>query len=379
MCHPAGPGVAAPEPAPPLAHELAALRAWLVGAALPLWLAHGVDRARGGFYEALDLHTYRCAAPFRRLRVAARQIVVFSQAHALGLPGADDAVRLGLHFLHSHAALQDGGYAWRFDLDHRPIDLTRDLYDHAFVLLALATAAPLAGTDALRPPALRLLTWLDDAFAHPQGGYQESLPAALPRRQNPHMHLLEALLAATATFGDPVFRSRAQALVDLFATRLFDTQAGALPEYFDDALTPIRQGGVFLVEPGHHCEWVWLLHQARGLGLRVPDEAPRHLMAFVDRHGIDPVHGGLVDEVGSDGILRAGGSRLWPQTERLRAEFLRPDPSPGAQLQAVRALAAYLRPDGLWHERRAVDGALSDQAAPASSLYHLTGAILGVS
>ncbi len=361
-----------------LAAELAALRLWLSGAALPLWLEHGIDRARGGFFEALDLHTYRCAAPFRRLRVVARQIVVFSQAHALGLAGAADAVALGLAFLERHAAQDDGGYAWRFDLAHRPIDLTRDLYDHAFVLLALASAAPLAGPAVLRPRALALLEWLDSAFAHPLGGYQESLPPALPRRQNPHMHLLEALLAAGAAFGEPVFLARAQALVDLFATRLFDHETGALPEFFDDTLAPLRQDGRFLVEPGHHCEWVWLLAQARTLGLVVPDDLPARLLAFTDRHAAHPGHGALMDGLGSDGAVRDAGARLWPQTERLRAAFVRADGSLAHRLAAVRGLAAYLRPDGLWHERRGADGVLSGEAAPASSLYHLTGAILAV-
>ncbi len=354
------------------------LRTWLLEAALPLWLSKGIDQKRGGFYEALDLKTHNCAAPFRRLRVVARQIVVFAQAQALGLQGASEAVRLGLHFLQTHAVQEEGGYAWRFDLAHQPIDHTRDLYDHAFVLLAFATAAPLADTAELRARALKLLAWLDAEFAHPAGGYLESLPPALPRRQNPHMHLLEALLAAAAMFGDDIFHARAQSLVDLFATRLFDARSGALPEYFDDALVPLRKGGIFLVEPGHHYEWVWLLHQAAALGLAVPPDSAGRLLAFADRHAINPATGGLFDELGSDGGVRAAGSRLWPQTERLRAEFLRADPSEARQLQAIRALAAQLRPDGLWQERRLADGAFAELPAPASSLYHLTGAILAV-
>ncbi len=45
---------------------------------------------------------------------------------------------------------------------------------------------------------------------------------------------------------------------------------------------------------------------------------------------------------------------------------------------AERSLATLLRPDGLWHERRSADGALWQGPAPASSLYHLTGAILSI-
>jgi mannose-6-phosphate isomerase len=366
------------DPKSDIVSAVAALSAWLREAAWPCWLAHGVDRGRGGFYEALDLRTHACTAPFRRLRVVARQIHVFSEAHRAGVAGAAEAVRLGLAFLADHAVHEDGGYAWRFDLHHRPIDLTRDLYDHAFILLALASATEVVGADTLRPQARALLDWLMLAFRHGQGGFLESLPPALPRRQNPHMHLLEALLAAHQAFGDAAYLTRAEELITLFADRLFDRHSGALPEFFDDALYPLRDDGRFVAEPGHHCEWVWLLHEFQAIGGARADLSAlsQRLMQFVDRFGIDPVHGGLLDGVQSDGSPTAAGSRLWPQTERLKAEFLRPAPSPARQLHAARVLAAYLRPDGLWHERRDADGVFSDEPAPASSLYHLTGAIL---
>ena len=363
-----------------LAAAVAGLHRWLHEAAWPTWLAHGVDWKRGGFFEALDLRAHACTAPFRRLRVLARQIYVFSHAHRAGLAGADRAVRLGLAFLEDHAAHPDGGYAWRFDLDHRAIDLTRDLYDHAFVLLALSSATAVLGAAALRPQALALLDWIDRALPHEEGGYLESLPPALPRRQNPHMHLLEAVLAASEAFGDPVFLVRANDLLAVFAERMLDAETGALPEYFDNALRPERRDGVFLVEPGHHCEWVWLLHRAEALGARIDGmtATASGLMAFVDRYGIDHTRGGVMDLVCSDGTPVDIGARLWPQTERLKAEFLRPDPDPRRQMQAVAVLQSYLRADGLWHERYDADGVLSDKPAPASSLYHLTCAITTV-
>jgi mannose-6-phosphate isomerase len=274
----------------------------------------------------------------------------------------------------------EGGYAWRFGLDHRPIDLTRDLYDHAFVLLALASATTVCPADCLRPKALHLLQWIERDFPHPEGGYLESLPHAMPRRQNPHMHLLEALLAAYEAFGDAHFIDSAHRLIDVFASRLFDTETGTLPEYFDEKLQPLRKDGIFLVEPGHHCEWVWLLHRYQSLSAPAPDLQimSARLMDFVDRHAIDPTHGGLVDMVGSNGEVVDGAARLWPQTERLKAEFLRADAKPVAQKQGLIGLVGFLRPDGLWHERRTPSGDYTRQPAPASSLYHITSAILAV-
>jgi mannose-6-phosphate isomerase len=352
---------------------------WLIGSAWPRWLSEGIDRTRGGFFEALALDGSGCSADFRRLRVVARQIFTFSAAYRHGVPGADEAVRIGLRFLDTHAALADGGYAWRFDLDHRVTDATRDLYDHAFVLLALSSATAVVPAAELAHRAEALTAWIARAFAHPAGGFVESLPPALPRRQNPHMHLLEALLAAHEAFGGRLYLDLASGLVALFRDRLFDPAAGALPEFFDDEWNPERRNGVFLVEPGHHCEWVWLLdwYQRRAGADSALQAIAARLMAFVDRFGVGP-HGHLVDALGSDGSVIDAGARLWPQTEWLRAEHLRADPDPARLELAERSLAALLRPDGLWHERRSADGTLWLGPAPASSLYHLTGAILSV-
>jgi mannose/cellobiose epimerase-like protein (N-acyl-D-glucosamine 2-epimerase family) len=235
----------------------------------------------------------------------------------------------------------------------------------------------------LRAEARALDAYLHDVFLHPEGGYGESLPPSLPRRHNPHMHLLEACLAASEAFGDEPYLDRADNLVDLFLTRMFQQAEGALPEYFDDALVPHREAGRFVVEPGHHSEWVWLLdwharRRAEAGRPAWPEAAAvmRALAVFVDRHGLHPETGGLIDEVWSDGTPRALGQRLWPQAERLKAAFLRPDRSGVGKRAALDGLAAWLRPDGLWHERRTEDGHFLPGPSAATSLYHLTSAIL---
>src|SRR6202790_4420095 len=133
---------------------------WLKDHAWPLWLEHGVDWQRRAFHENLDPASLRCGAEFRPLRVAARQTYVFSKAARYGVRRAEEAVALGLEFLHGPARLAEGGFAWRFDLDNRPIDLTRDLYDHAFVLLAFAAAASVTGPNSTRQDALAVLEFI---------------------------------------------------------------------------------------------------------------------------------------------------------------------------------------------------------------------------
>jgi mannose-6-phosphate isomerase len=354
------------------------LQAWLLHTSLPLWLAHGVDRTAGAFHEALSPDYFICTADYRRLRVAARQTYVFARAHGAGVPGADEAAAIGVDFLLRRAALPSGGYATRFNLRGSPTDTRRDLYDHAFVLLAFATAAAVLPASRMRQAALDTHAYIVGALAHPTGGFKEGHPAALPRRQNPHMHLLEAVLAAYRAFGDPTFLNTANSLVRLCLARFIDPSSGAVLEYFTDDLTPHLEGGAALAEPGHCCEWAWLLEgyaAAAGPDTQV-DEAAAALMRFVDRHGEHPRTGDLIDTVSASGAPLALTARLWPQTERLKAAAVRQDTSEAGRAHAAARLASWLRPDGLWVERRDADGHDIPGPSPASSLYHLTCALL---
>jgi mannose/cellobiose epimerase-like protein (N-acyl-D-glucosamine 2-epimerase family) len=362
---------------------------WLRSVAWPFWLAHGIDRDQSGralgFHEHLTLESQDCTAAFRRLRVVTRQAYVFSEAAAAGLPGAEEAVALAIAYLRRHAFDPGGGYHWRFDLSGRVVDARRDLYDHAFVLLALSSAMRVLPSPILRQEARALDAYLHQVFAHPAGGYGESLPPSLPRRQNPHMHLLEAYLAASEAFGDDHFLDRADGLVDLFLRRLFQHLEGALPEFFDEALVPHRISGLFLVEPGHHSEWIWLLDwhaRRRAAAGRAPVPGIAtvilQLSHFVDLHGVHPETGAVIDAVWNDGTPQALGQRLWPQAERLKAEIVQPHAEDARILHAYSVLDSYIlpAPPGLWLERRNAAGEFPWEAAPASSLYHLTSAIM---
>lgn len=341
---------------------------WLTRKAWPCWLAHGVDWQRRAFHEHLTLQGRHCDAEFRRLRVVTRQVYSFALAHRHGLPRAAEAVELGIDFLRRTARQPDGGYAWRFGLDGRVLDTRRDLYDHAFVLLALSAASAVLPAAPLRALALELDDYVIHRLGHASGGYLESLPPSLPRRQNPHMHLLEARLAAAEAFGEARFLDGAQRLVALFRGHFFEPATGTLVELLNDDLKPLPGP----VEPGHHCEWVWLLDwHARLAGRHAAPAEARALRDFVERHGPLPT-GPLRDAVARDGTPLSDGARLWPQAERLKSAALAGPAPLGA---AVTAIAPYLRPDGLWHERRLEDGRLSQEPAPASSLYHLSCAL----
>ncbi len=345
---------------------------WLCVRTMPLWLEHGVDWKAGAFHEDLDPATLAPRATFRRLRVAARQVYVFAAGQRLGVARAGDALELGVAFLRHQARRPDGGYASRFDLSGQPLELPLDLYDHAFVLLAFAHAGE-------RAAALEVMATIDTMFGHPACGWCESVPESLPRRQNPHMHLLEAVLAAAERFGEVVFLDRADTIVGLFLDRLY--QPEGLPEYFDDALVPVRKAGCFELEPGHHHEWVWLLDEYRrisaaaGRPVRHTQAQAASLMQFAERHGVS-ADGIVAGVLWSDGRVHEAATRVWPHTERLKALSRTDKAGQGPALDTMFRFFEGV-PAGLWTERWD-GGFVRGDASPASTLYHITCAILEI-
>ena len=348
---------------------------WLAGSALPLWLSHGVNWQAGAFREDVDPATLGSRSDFRRLRVAARQTYVFAKAAQLGVKRAADAAELGLGFLRTKARQADGGYPSRFDLANAPQGEGRDLYDHAFVLLAYAHTGQAADARAL-------VCYLDAHFIHPEGGLRESMPDALPRRQNPHMHLLEAMLAAAETFADWDYLDRADRLIDLFLDRLLQPNEQALPEYFDSVFTPVREAGRYVMEPGHHHEWVWLLDEHRRISAaagRTPRDtrpAAAMLLEFAETHGVT-ADAHMSAELWSDGAARPAPVRIWPYTERLKAlSRARPQQVAGGTMALARFFEGV--PSGLWCERAEAGVLIRGETCPASSLYHIACAILEI-
>ncbi|MEL7029482.1 MAG: AGE family epimerase/isomerase, partial [Pseudomonadota bacterium] len=235
------------------------MRSWLFDEALPFWQENALDRVHGGFHERLDLSGKPDLTTARRLRVQARQIYVFSQAHLMGWSGpALEIVEAGYEFLTHRGWLDEGGWLHLFTPQGGVFDDRRDTYDHAFVLFSLAWAHRALGRHDPLTWAERTLAFMDEELSDPvHGGFLEGLPPSTPRRQNPHMHYLEAVLALHAATGEQAYVDRARKTVDLFRQHFFDPRAGVLREYFADDFSALDDDVARMVEPGHHYEWVW--------------------------------------------------------------------------------------------------------------------------
>jgi mannose/cellobiose epimerase-like protein (N-acyl-D-glucosamine 2-epimerase family) len=350
---------------------------WLFDVAFPLWAGRGFDSQTGLFQEKLDASLHPSPGP-RRVRVQARQTYVFALAGRLGWTGPwRERVEAGFATLNGPARGDAGAVGHLLDARGRLMDARRDLYDQAFALFACAHAASVVPLAQKR--AQEIADFIDKNWKSPCGGYLEGeVEPPLPRRQNPHMHLLEAALAMHAATAAPRWRSLGEQMMHLFAAHFYDPAAGVLREFFDAELKPAPGDAGDILEPGHHFEWCWLLARWADSSGADTGAAAERLYAFARTHGI-AAHGAAMDEIVVNGGARMSTARLWPQTEWLKAALVRYEQGGDADDIAIAhdVLTRYLDQPapGLWRDRMREDGAFIDEPAPASSFYHIVLAL----
>ncbi len=360
---------------------VAKLKLRMIEHALPLWSTEGWDATTGGFIERLhpDGRADRLAP--RRVRVQARQIYCYAKAAQMGwYPQGRDIALKGLEYLLAKAKAPDGrpGFVNTLMPDGTVKDPLRDSYDHAFVLLALSTVYALDRDAQVRAEIDALLSFMDAHLRSPHGGVLEGLPSSMPRRQNPHMHLFEAMIAAFDATHDTVFQQRAGDFFALFLANLYDKQKRVLGEYFEDDWSKIEPVSV---EPGHQAEWVWLL---KGFERITGCPTGRHrgeLLESALRYR-DETTGCLIDEGDDVGNIRRHTRRLWPQTEIAKAWIAQAEAGEAGAADEARAALARLERHylshpvaGGWYDQFDRDGNSLVATIPASSFYHVLCAV----
>lgn len=312
--------------------------AWAWAEFLPAWLARVHDE-QGGVFDTLAADGTPILVAEKTVLAQAR--ILFTLSHLALLSGNPALVAAAGHQaaflprfrkapgLYRRALRRDGS------VTGLPGDEVARSYDQSFALLALATwnrLSPCEGTAAeieacwtalastLNDPATGLLLE-DDTLTAP------AAPDAPLRAQNPHMHLYEACLQAFEMTGDGLWQTRAVSVRALGLQHFLDTETGSVAEFRAADLGPLPGAAGVRREPGHQCEWAWLLGREAELGgdpaLR---ETAATLMAFADRCGFSgagPLQGAAFDAVAADGAVMEPSFLLWPQTEAIKALALR--------------------------------------------------------
>lgn len=353
-------------------------RRWLCEVAAPLWASRG--RTASGLFAERMTHGGEPDASYFRIFVQARHIFSYATIGRLGWDGPwQELIAQTIATVVARGRRADGFFIHRLDAEARPLDPRADLYDQAFVLFALATAGAALGEERWFDVAEDLLGTIEQNWCHPVGGFTEGeIADPRVRRQNPHMHLLEATMALAEASGRARFSSQAHAIAELAAARFIDPASGALLEYFTDTLEPAAGIEGRIVEPGHCFEWAWLFERLVAAGRTDLLATADGLTSFARAHGICADRGVCINEVLTDGRVHDATARLWPQTERIKAAAIRHrrtgSAAEAAETEAaIRGLSLYYNVPvpGLWRDKLKADGSFIEELAPGSSLYHI--------
>lgn len=360
------------------------MTAWLKEAALPLWAGTGRDSARDVFYERLLADGRADIAAPRRSRVQARQIYVYSHAAILGLFPAGATIALAAFdtLLASARSADRPGFAHLLAADGIILDPRRDTYDHAFMVLAFSWLWRATGETRVKRALDEVLAFIDQILTLPDGSLREDDEDGLPRRQNSHMHMFEAMLALQETGARQDGIARADRLLATILRYFIDGRTGLVGEYFGADLSAAPDAAGMATEPGHMAEWSWLFHARLRLAPQPPHLPDLRLLSRLAleraRHSEDARTGFLIDEADRGGRPLRRTRRLWPQTELIKACLAQVAAGDGAAadhaaLMLVRLAKTYLAPApaGAWLDQFDETGQSLVASLPASTFYHL--------
>lgn len=344
---------------------------------LSRWATHGYDYEYGGYFEALDFEGNPLMHLSKRFRIHPRSIFSHAYGTIAGYyDGTEIAVR-AFDYITNTLYLDTGGFATLSSREGEILDTRIVTYDHSFVMLGFGWLYKLTSNSEHRSWLYTI--WNDvlrGRLLHEDGGFITSIPhdGGPMRVQNPHMHMLEAVLNLLEIFGEDVWRDASQQLYGMLERCFIPEGELKLFEFFNDDWTLDAVKGQSL-DAGHHYEWVWILEKyARLMGQNVPLIAP--LYAFALKGSNDQGMG--YDEVTPEGNPIRNTHRIWIQTEVIKANiamyrYYKDEKYISRIYTAWEQLFSYylIEEYGIWYDQ--LDDTLSNisENAPTSILYHV--------
>ena len=248
----------------------------LEGNILPFWMNKMTDRERGGFYGRISGEDVLMPDEPKGAILNARILWTFSAAYRLlkkpeYLATATRAKRYLLDFLYDK---QFGGIYWSVDCEGNPLDTKKQIYALGFAIYGLSEYARATGDEEALEYAIRLFEVIEKySFDAEKNGYVEALtrdwqPIADMRlsdkdenekkTMNTHLHILEPYANLYRVWKDGRLKTQLKNLIELFVTKILDTQTYHLNLFFEDDWT----NKYHLISYGHDIEASWLIHEA---------------------------------------------------------------------------------------------------------------------
>ena len=352
------------------------LENWIKHCALPLWLERGFCPHTGGHFERLDSDGLANLESSVRMRVQSRQLFVYAYAHHHEwCDQAESAASRLQEFIGKKR--QGTVFPHLLDQHFQVIDARQDLYDYAFHIMAYAWNYRAFGKPEDLNLAIDLVHHIDAQFGSQSGGWLEGDYPVPYRRQNPHMHMLEAFIALFYATQEAYWLQRAEQIIELFEEHFFDHGHNMLLEYFEADWSVCQDSQQVYAEPGHMFEWVWLLHNFSHATGRDMSEFTDRLFTTACRFGFS-AQGLLFDRITLGGQPLGDSMRLWPMTELIKASVVqarsgKSECTEFAALAIERLFENYLNVavPGAYIDQRDSSDHILIAHAPASSLYHL--------
>lgn len=287
---------------------------------IPNWVNHGFH-PQGFSYESLTLDWQINPVGRIRLLTQCRQLYTLSHASKLGFVSGYDAQIQNLFNAILDLYFIDERWIFSRNDDLAILDTQSDAYALAFVLLAFSHYYDYTHDTRALDYIEKTDQFIDQHMRHPEGGFYEAYPLNEQsiRRQNPHMHLLEGFVAAFETTQNTKYLDRIHEICDLAEAKFVDKGTHTLREFFQSDWCLDTNTG-HLVEPGHHFEWVWLLHKTAHLTGRTQNlTLAKSLWQTGIEHGLAG-NGSIVNSIdGNTYAVVDGDKRIWPITEFLKA------------------------------------------------------------
>ncbi|MCZ2723265.1 AGE family epimerase/isomerase [Marinomonas sp. 15G1-11] len=344
---------------------------------LQKWNNHGFHPTLGYSYESLTTSWEVNPVGRIRLLTQCRQLYTFSHASLVD-NNPDWKARLEplFNFIIQHYYKND---RWLFSLDDslNILDEKSDCYALAFVMLSFSYYYQSTGDKRALDFIDSTHIFLEEKMRSKQGGYFESYPidSTVIRRQNPHMHLLEGYIAAYNATQKEAYKTALIDILTLAKQRFFDPKTNSLREFFDLNWAFDTTAG-HIIEPGHHFEWVWLLHQSHKIKAD-PEylSIANALWKKATQYGLDP-NGGIYNQIHAETNQALDKEkRIWPITEYLKALCVHMNNGRSKEEHLKKAISFifthYFHRDGHWNEFLYANNQAKEHPLPGTSSYHI--------
>ncbi|WCN10440.1 AGE family epimerase/isomerase [Marinomonas mediterranea] len=341
------------------------------------WQEHAFDPLRGFSYESMRHNWERNKVGRVRLLTQCRQLYTLSHASLSYSDCVNNSLLTPLFdFILAHFK-QDQRWIFSLNDDLEKLDTKTDAYALAFVLLSFSHYFKATGDERALKEIKATHDFLQSNMRSEFGGFEECYPVdhSLVRRQNPHMHLLEGYLAAYKVTQELAYKAQIDKLLTLAHSVFFDPKTDTLREFFlEDWKVHLSEGHV--IEPGHHFEWIWLLHEANKVCPSPANiEVANKLWSIAAKHGLSE-KSGVFNQIHADSYATLdAGKRIWPITEYLKAlcviDLNRSEKLDRFEKALLFLKDHYLTTDGRWNEYLNENDLPKDFPLPGTTTYHI--------